>query len=325
MEYAKNILETIGNTPMVKLNKIAKSIDALVLAKVETFNPGNSVKDRMALKMVEDAEADGLLKPGSTIIEGTSGNTGMGLALAAIVKGYSCIFVTTDKQSKEKVDVLQALGAKVIVCPTDVTPEDPNSYYSVSKRLETEIPNSWYVNQYDNPSNTLAHYQHTGPEIWQQTDNKVTHFVVGVGTGGTISGVGKYLKEQNPKIKIWGVDTYGSVFKKYHETGIFDKNEIYPYTTEGIGEDILPKNVDFDIIDGFTKINDKDAAVYTRKLAKEEGIFVGNSAGAAIKGLLQLKKHFKPNDVVVVLFHDHGSRYVGKIFNDQWMKQQGFM
>ncbi len=325
MNYAKNILETIGNTPLVKLNTIAKEVDALVLAKVETFNPGNSVKDRMALKMVEDAEADGRLQPGGTIIEGTSGNTGMGLALAAVVKGYKCIFVTTDKQSKEKVDILKAVGAEVIVCPTDVAPDDARSYYSVSKRLGEETPNSWYVNQYDNPSNAIAHYEQTGPEIWEQTDGKVTHFVVGVGTGGTISGVGKYLKERNPNVKVWGVDTYGSVFKKYHETGIFDENEIYPYITEGIGEDILPENVDFDIIDGFTKVTDKEAAIFTRKLAREEGIFVGNSAGSAIKGVLQLKEHFKKDDVVVVLFHDHGSRYVGKMFNDDWMRDRGFL
>ncbi|WP_445748980.1 pyridoxal-phosphate dependent enzyme [Polaribacter sp.] len=325
MKYAKNILETIGNTPLVKLNTITKEIDALVLAKVETFNPGNSVKDRMALKMIEDAEADGRLQPGGTIIEGTSGNTGMGLALAAIVKGYKCIFVISDKQSKEKMDILRAVGAEVIVCPTNVEPTDPRSYYSVSKRLGTEIPNSWYVNQYDNPSNAQAHYEQTGPEIWEQTEGKITHFVVGVGTGGTISGVAKYLKEKNPAIKIWGIDTYGSVFKKYHETGIFDENEIYPYITEGIGEDILPKNVDFSLIDGFTKVTDKDAAVYTRKIAKEEGIFVGNSAGSAVKGLLQLKEHFKKDDVVVVLFHDHGSRYVGKMFNDDWMRDRGFL
>jgi len=325
MNYAKNILETIGNTPMVKLNKMVKNIDALVLAKVETFNPGNSAKDRMALKMIEDAEKAGLLKPGGTIIEGTSGNTGMGLAIAANIKGYKCIFVMADKQSKEKVDILRAVGAEVVVCPTHVSPSDPRSYYSVSKRLSEETPNSWYALQYDNLSNTAAHYESTGPEIWKQTDGKITHFVVGVGTGGTISGVGKYLKEKNPNIKIWGIDTYGSVFKKYHETGIFDQNEIYSYITEGIGEDILPKNVNFDIIDGFEKVTDKDAAVYTRKLALEEGLFVGNSAGAAIKGVLQLKKYFKPTDVVVVLFHDHGSRYVGKMFNDDWMRERGFL
>ncbi|EIJ39605.1 cysteine synthase [Galbibacter orientalis DSM 19592] len=325
MEYAKNILETIGNTPLVKINRITKGIEALVLAKVETFNPGNSVKDRMAVKMVDDAEANGSLKPGGTIIEGTSGNTGMGLALVAIARGYKLICVISDKQSKEKMDILRAVGAEVVVCPTNVSPEDPRSYYSVSKRLSEETPNSWYVNQYDNLSNSLAHYEQTGPEIWKQTDGKITHFIVGVGTGGTISGVGKYLKEKNPNIKIWGVDAYGSVFKKYHETGVFDENEIYTYITEGIGEDILPKNVDFEVIDGFTKVTDKDGAVFTRKLAKEEGIFVGYSAGSAIKGVLQLKEHFKPEDVVVVLFHDSGSRYIAKVFNDDWMRNRGFL
>jgi cystathionine beta-synthase len=325
MQYAENILGTIGGTPLVKLNRVIKGVDALVLAKVETFNPGNSVKDRMAVKMIADAEADGRLKPGGTIVEGTSGNTGMGLALVAIIKGYKLICVMSDKQSKEKMDILRAVGAKVVVCPTDVEPTDPRSYYSVSRRLAEETPNSWYVNQYDNPSNATAHYESTGPEIWEQTEGKITHFIVGVGTGGTISGVGKYLKEKNPDIKIWGIDTYGSVFKKYHETGVFDENEIYPYITEGIGEDILPLNVDFSLIDGFTKVTDKDAAVYTRRIALEEGIFVGNSAGAAIKGLLQLKDHFKPEDVVVVLFHDSGSRYVGKMFNDDWMRERGFL
>ncbi|OUR90347.1 cystathionine beta-synthase [Flavobacteriales bacterium 34_180_T64] len=325
MEYANNILETIGNTPLVKLNKLTADLPCLVLAKYETFNPGHSTKDRMALKMIEDAEADGRLKPGGTIIEGTSGNTGMGLALVGIIKGYKCIFVISDKQSKEKCDILRAHGAEVVVCPTDVEPTDPRSYYSVSKRLGEETPNSWYVNQYDNPSNAKAHYESTGPEIWKQTDGKITHFVVGVGTGGTISGVGKYLKEQNPDVKIWGIDTYGSVFKKYHETGEFDENEIYPYVTEGIGEDILPENVDFDIIDGFTKVTDKDAAVYTQLLAKEEGMFLGNSAGAAIKGLLQLKDQFSKDDVVVILFHDHGSRYVGKMYNNDWMKKMGYI
>ena len=325
MKYANSILDTIGNTPLVKLNKITKDVDALVLAKLESFNPGNSVKDRMALKMIEDAEADGRLKPKGTIVEGTSGNTGMGLALAAIVKGYNLICVSTDKQSKEKFDVLRAVGAKVVVCPTDVSPEDPKSYYSTSKRIAEETPNSWYVNQYDNPSNTQAHYESTGPEIWEQTNGKITHFVVGVGTGGTISGVGKFLKEKNPNIKIWGIDTYGSVFKKYHETGVFDHNEIYPYSTEGIGEDILPENVDFSIIDLFEKVTDKEAAIFTRKLAKTEGIFAGNSCGAAIKGLLQLKGKLKKSDVVVVLLHDSGSRYIGKIYNDDWMKSKKFL
>lgn len=325
MNYAKNILETIGNTPLVQLNTIVKDLPCKVLAKVEYFNPGHSCKDRMALKMVEDAEADGRLKPGGTIIEGTSGNTGMGLALAAVVKGYKLICVITDKQSKEKMDILRAVGAKVVVCPTDVEPTDPRSYYSVSKRLAEETPNGWYVNQYDNPSNAQANYEQTGPEIWEQTEGKVTHFIVGVGTGGTISGVGKYLKEQNPNVKVWGVDTYGSVFKKYHETGVFDENEVYSYVTEGIGEDILPENVNFSVIDHFTKVTDKDASVYCRKLALEEGIFVGMSSGSAIKGLMQMKDQLKPDDVVVVLFHDSGSRYIGKIFNDEWMRERGYL
>lgn len=325
MKVCNNILEAIGHTPMIRLNRITNEITATVYAKVETGNPGNSIKDRMALKMIEEAEKAGLLKPGGTIIEGTSGNTGMGLAIAAIVKGYKCIFTTTDKQSKEKVDALRAFGAEVIVCPTDVDPEDPRSYYSVSSRLVNEVPNSWKANQYDNPSNALAHYESTGPEIWEQTKGKITHLVVGVGTGGTICGTGKYLKEKNPNIKIIGIDTYGSVFKKYKETGIFDKNEIYPYITEGIGEDFLPENVDFSIIDHFEKVTDRDAAVYTREIVKQEGIWVGNSAGAAIGGMLQLKDQFKKDDLVVVIFHDHGSRYVGKMFNDDWMREKGFI
>jgi len=324
MNYFDNILETIGNTPLIKLNKVTSEIEATVLAKVEYFNPGNSVKDRMAIKMVEDAEASGLLKPGGTIVEGTSGNTGMGLALAAIVKGYKLICVTNDKQSKGKIDVLKAVGAKVIICPTNVDPDDPSSYYSTAKRISDETENSWYVNQYNNLSNREAHYLSTGPEIWKQTKGKITHFVVGVGTGGTISGVAKYLKEKNIDIKIWGIDTFGSVFKKYHETGVFDKSEIYPYLTEGIGEDIIPDNVDFSLIDHFEKVNDEDAAIYSRRLAKEEGIFAGYSCGAAIKGVLQLKKHFSKNDVVVVLLHDSGSRYIEKIYNDEWMKEKGF-
>ena len=325
MHYYKHILETVGNTPLVKLNKIMENVPATVLAKVETFNPGNSVKDRMAIQMIDDAEASGRLKPGGTIIEGTSGNTGMGLALVAITRGYKLVCTLADKQSKEKVDILRAMGAECIVCPTNVGPEDPRSYYSVAKRLEKEIPNSFYVNQYDNLSNRKAHYLTTGPEIWEQTEGKITHFVVGVGTGGTISGVGKYLKEQNPDVQVWGIDTYGSVFKKYHETGEFDENEIYPYVTEGIGEDILPANVDFKVIDRFEKVTDKDSCLYTRYLARKEGIFAGNSAGAAVKGILQLKDLLKPEDVVVVLFHDHGSRYVGKMYNDDWMRQQGFL
>ena len=324
MKICKNILETIGNTPMVKINKITKDLPCDVYAKIETFNPGNSTKDRMAIKMIEDAEKDGSLKPGGTIIEGTSGNTGMGLAIGAVIKGYKCIFTTTDKQSKEKVDALRAFGAEVIVCPTNVEPEDPRSYYSVSSRLVKETPNSWKPNQYDNLSNSAAHYEQTGPEIWNQTDGKITHLVVGVGTGGTICGTGKYLKEKNPKIKILGIDTYGSVFRKYKETGVFDKNEIYPYVTEGIGEDFLPANVDFSIIDHFEKVSDKDAAIMTRRIPREEGIFSGNSAGSAMAGLIQMKDKFKKGDVVVVIFHDHGTRYMGKMFNDDWMLERGF-
>lgn len=325
MDYRNNILETVGNTPLVKLNKVVEGIPALVLMKVETFNPGHSIKDRMALKMVEDAEQRGDLKPGGTIIECTSGNTGMGLALAAAVKGYKCIFTTTDKQSREKMDMLRAAGAEVIVCPTNVEPEDPRSYYSVARRLSTEIPNSYWCNQYDNLSNRQAHYETTGPEIWRQTDGRVTHLVTGVGTGGTISGTGKYLKEQNPAIKVWGIDTYGSVFKKYHETGEFDPKEIYPYITEGIGEDILPKNVDFSVIDYFEKVADKDGALMARRLAREEGLLLGYSAGSAVAGLLQLRDRLTKDDVVVVVIHDHGSRYVGKVYNDDWMRERGFL
>ena len=325
MKYCETILETIGNTPLVQIKKIVPGIKATVLIKVETFNPGNSIKDRMALKMLLDAEANGNLKPGGTIIECTSGNTGMGLAIAAAVRGYKCIFTTTDKQSKEKIDLLKALGADVIVCPTNVHPDDPGSYYSVAKRISTEIPNSFWFNQYDNLSNGQAHYESTGPEIWEQTDGKVTHIITGVGTGGTISGSARFLKEQNKNIKVWGIDTYGSVFKKYHETGIFDEQEIYPYITEGIGEDILPKNVDFSLIDHFEKVSDKDGALMARKIAREEGMLLGYSAGSAVAGLWQMRAELKEDDVVVVIIHDHGSRYVGKIYNDDWMRERGFL
>jgi cystathionine beta-synthase len=323
---ADTILQTIGNTPMVRVNHLTKGVtEADVFIKLETFNPGHSIKDRMALRMIEDAEKAGLLKPGGTIIEGTSGNTGMGLAMAAVIKGYKCIFTTTDKQSKTKVDALRAFGADVIVCPTDVEPEDPRSYYSVSSRLERETPNAWKANQYDNLSNRSAHYDWTAPEIWEQTGGKITHLVVGVGTGGTISGIGRFLKEKNPKIQVLGIDTYGSVLKKYKETGVLDRNEIYPYITEGIGEDFLPENIDFDIIDHFEKVTDKDAAVMTRRITREEAIFGGNSAGAAMAGLMQMKDRFKKGDVVVVVFHDHGTRYLGKMFNDEWMREKGFL
>ena len=323
--YYNNILETIGNTPLVKLNSVVKDVPALVLAKIETVNPGNSIKDRMAVKMIEDAEKSGKLKPGGTIIEGTSGNTGMGLAIAAIIKGYKCIFTTTDKQSKEKVDAMRAFGADVIVCPTNVEPEDPRSYYSVSARLSREIPNSFHPNQYDNLSNRQTHYEQTGPEIWEQTEGKITHLVAGAGTGGTITGTGMYLKEKNPNIKVWAIDTYGSALKKFHETGVLEKNEIYPYVTEGIGEDFIPKNYDFSVIDYFEKVTDKDAALMTREIVKQEGIWVGNSAGSAIAGLIQLKDKLTKDDVVVVIVHDHGTRYLAKIFNDEWMRKMGYI
>lgn len=325
MKICNTILDTIGNTPLVRLNNVTSEVKATVLAKVETFNPGNSIKDRMALKMIEDAEATGLLKPGGTIIEGTSGNTGMGLAIAGIIKGYKCIFTTTDKQSKEKVDALRAFGAEVIVCPTNVEPEDPRSYYSVAARLKNEVPNSYHTNQYDNLSNRKAHYEQTGPEIWDQTDGKITHLVVGAGTGGTVTGTGKYLKEKNPNIKIWAIDTYGSALKKYHETGVIENSEIYPYVTEGIGEDFIPENYDFKIIDHFEKVTDKDAAIYTREICRKEGIWVGNSAGSAVAGIIQMKDQLKEDDVVVVIFHDHGSRYIGKMFNDEWMRKMGYL
>jgi cystathionine beta-synthase len=325
MDIYNNILETIGHTPLIRLNHTVSDIPALVLAKVETFNPGHSIKDRMALKMVQDAEEQGKLKTGGTIIECTSGNTGMGLALVGAVKGYKCIFTTNDKQSKEKIDMLKAVGAEVVVCPTDVRPDDPRSYYSVAEKLSKDIPNSFWCNQYDNLANREAHYESTGPEIWEQTEGKITHLVVGVGTGGTISGTARFLKEKNPEIKIWGIDTYGSVFKKYHETGEFDEAEIYPYITEGIGEDILPRNVDFALIDHFEKVDDKAGALAARKLAREEGILLGYSAGSALAGLIQLKDRLTADDVVVVIFHDHGSRYVGKIYNDEWMVERGFL
>lgn len=325
MDIKNNILETIGNTPLIRLNKITKDFPCTVLAKVDYFNPGNSIKDRMALKMVEVAEREGKLKPGGTIIECTSGNTGMGLALAAVVKGYKCIFVTTDKQSKEKADILKAVGAEVIVCPTNVLPEDPKSYYSVAKRLATEIPNSYHMNQYDNLANRLAHYETTGPEIWKQTDGKITHLVCTAGTGGTIVGTAKYLKEQNPNIQVWAIDVYGSLLTKYFRTGEIDMNEVHPYISEGFGEDFVPGNYDMSVIDHFEQVTDKDGAIMARRLAKEEGMFCGYSAGSCVTGLMHLKNKLKKGDLVVCIFHDHGSRYVGKIYNDQWMIERGFL
>lgn len=326
MQYYNTLIDAIGNTPLVKLNSVTKGIKGTVLAKVEYFNPGNSVKDRIALKMIEDAEKDGTLKPGGTIIEGTSGNTGMGLALVAQAKGYKCIFTLADKQSQEKIDILRAVGAEVIVCPTNVPPEDPRSYYSVARKLNEDIPNSIYPNQYDNPSNARAHYETTGPEIWKDTAGKITHYAAGIGTGGTICGTSKYLKEQNEKVISIAIDSYGSVFKKYKETGIFDENEIYPYLTEGIGEDILPKNVDFDMVDHFVKVTDKDGAVMARRLAREEGLFVGWSCGSAVHGALEYaRENLKEEDVMVILLPDHGTRYLGKVYNDNWMKDHGFL
>lgn len=324
--YYNSLIETIGNTPLVKLNSVAKGIKGTVLVKVEYFNPGNSMKDRMALKMIEDAEKNGVLKPGGTIIEGTSGNTGMGLALVAIAKGYKCVFTLADKQSQEKIDILRAMGAEVIVCPTNVASDDPRSYYSVAKKLNEDTPNSFYPNQYDNTSNAAAHYETTGPEIWEQTEGKITHYAAGVGTGGSMCGTTKYLKEQNADIISVGIDSYGSVFKKYKETGVFDEKEIYPYLTEGIGEDILPKNVDFDLIDQFVKVTDKDAAIMTRKLAREEGLFVGWSCGSAVFGALEYaKENLKEDDTMVIILPDHGTRYLGKVYNDNWMKDHGFI
>lgn len=324
--WYNNILETIGNTPIVKLNHVAANIKGTILVKVEYFNPGQSVKDRMAVKMLEDAERAGKIKPGGTIIESTSGNTGMGLALAAAVKGYRCIFTMADKQSKEKIDILRAVGAEVIVCPTNVEAEDPRSYYSTARRLEQEIPNSIWMNQYDNMSNTAAHIESTGPEIWAQTEGEITHFAAGMGTCGTICGVSQYLKGKNPEIKTIGLDTYGSVFKKLHETGIFDTEEIYPYLTEGIGEDIVPANCNMSVIDKIIKVTDKDAALMARKLSRTEGLFVGWSCGSAVHGALEYaKEHLKKDDVMVIILPDHGTRYLGKVFNDSWMKDHSFV
>ncbi len=324
-----NVLGTIGQTPLVKINRLAAGLPCQVLAKVEFFNPGGSVKDRIGVAMVEAAERQGLLKPGGTIIEGTSGNTGAGLALVAIAKGYRCIFTTTDKQSQEKIDVLRAFGAEVKVCPTNVAPDDPRSYYSVARRLAKEIPNSFYVNQYDNPANTEAHYRTTGPEIWQQTEGRVTHYIAGAGTGGTISGAARYLKEQNPTIKVVGVDPFGSVYHKYFFTREFDHDEIYPYLTEGVGEDILAENMDFDIVDDYVRVTDKASMQMTRRLAQQEGLFTGQSCGMAMAGALDwLQAHretLTEDHVVVVILPDSGFRYLRKTYNDDWMRNHGFL
>jgi glycine C-acetyltransferase len=325
VNFIQNVLESIGKTPLIRLNRVTSTVKALVLAKVETYNPGLSIKDRIALRIVESAEKRGDLLAGGTIIECTSGNTGIGLAMAAAVKGYKCICTVSDKQSKEKIQMLRAWGAEVIVCPAKVKPEDPRSYYAVAERLSKEIPNSFWVNQYDNIDNPLTHYETTGPEIWAQTEGRITHFIAPAGTGGSLCGTARFLKEKNPNIQIWGIDAYGSVLKKYHETEIFDEKEIYEYSMEGVGREFIPRNMDFSVINHFEKVTDKDAALMARRLVREEGLWLGHSSGAAVQGVLQLEDKLIENDIVVVLCHDHGSRYMGKIYNDNWMREKGFL
>jgi glycine C-acetyltransferase len=325
VNFIQNVLESIGQTPLIRLNRVTSTVKALVLAKVETYNPGLSIKDRIALRIVESAEKKGVLKPDGTIIECTSGNTGIGLAMAAAVKGYRCICTVSDKQSKEKIQMLRAWGAEVIICPAKVKPEDPRSYYAVAERLSKEIPNSFWVNQYDNIDNPLTHFETTGPEIWEQTEGRITHFIAPAGTGGSLCGTARFLKEKNPNIKVWGIDAYGSILKKYHETGIFDEKEIYEYSMEGVGREFIPRNMDFSVIDTFEKVTDKDAALMARRMVREEGLWLGHSSGAAVQGVLQLEHYLKEDDIVVVLCHDHGSRYMGKIYNDDWMREKGFL
>jgi cystathionine beta-synthase len=318
-----NIIEGVGHTPLIRLNRINKNLKPQIWIKAEMMNPGGSVKDRIGVTMIDDAEKKGLLKPGGTIIEGTSGNTGMGLALVAAVRGYKCVFTTTDKQSKEKVDLLKALGAEVIVCPTAVEPEDPRSYYSVAKKLAREIPNAYYPNQYDNPLNPEAHYRTTGPEIWEDSDGKITHFVCGMGTGGTISGAGKYLKEKNPKIKIVGIDPEGSLYYDFHKTGKIVKARTY--VVEGIGEDFFPTTMDMGILDDVVQVNDEECFVVARRLAKQEGIFTGGSGGGCLSAALRVAQDLGPKDYVVVLLPDTGMRYLSKVYNDEWMRERGYV
>jgi len=318
-----NILESVGRTPLIRLNRISSGLKAQIWVKAEMFNPGGSVKDRIGITMIDEAEKKGLLKPGGTIIEGTSGNTGMGLALVAAVRGYKCVFTTTDKQSKEKVDLLKALGAEVIVCPTAVEPEDPRSYYSVAKKLAREIPNSYYPNQYDNPSNPEAHYQTTGPEIWEDSEGKITHFVCGMGTGGTITGVGKYLKEKNPNIQIIGVDPEGSLYYDFHKSGKIAKARTY--VVEGIGEDFFPTTMDMLILDDVIQVNDEECFVAARRLAKLEGIFTGGSGGGCLSGTLRLAKDLGADAFIVALMPDTGMRYLSKVYNDEWMRERGYV
>ncbi|OAD92576.1 cystathionine beta-synthase [Aequorivita soesokkakensis] len=321
-----NVLELIGNTPLIKLNKITQKMKGNYFAKVEAFNPGHSTKDRIALYIIEEAERKGILKPGDTIIETTSGNTGFSIAMVSIIKGYECILAVSSKSSADKIDMLKTMGAKVYVCPAHVSADDPRSYYEVAKKLHSEIKGSVYINQYFNELNIDAHYQTTGPEIWEQTAGKITHLVACSGTGGTISGTARFLKEQNPNIKVIGIDAYGSVLQKYHQTKEFDANEIYPYRIEGLGKNLIPTATDFNIIDKFEKVTDESSAHTARELAKTEGLFVGYTSGAAMQGLKQLEEEgeFDENSNIVVIFPDHGSRYMSKIYNDEWMNQQGF-
>ncbi|WP_339647338.1 cysteine synthase family protein [uncultured Salegentibacter sp.] len=326
LQVYDNVLQLIGNTPLIQLNKITQEFKGEFFAKVEAFNPGHSAKDRIALYIIEEAERKGILKPGSTIIETTSGNTGFSIAMVSVIKGYECILAVSSKASNDKIDMLKTMGAKVYVCPAHVSADDPRSYYQVAKRLHSETKGSVYINQYFNELNIDAHFNSTGPEIWKQTEGKITHLVACSGTGGTISGTARYLKQQNPEMKVIGIDAYGSVLKKYHETKEFDSGEIYPYRIEGLGKNLIPSATDFEIIDRFVKVSDEDSAHTARELAKTEGLFVGYTSGAATQGLKQLAEEgeFDENSNVVVIFPDHGSRYMGKVFSDDWMEEQGF-
>ena len=325
MKYLNSVLETVGNTPLIRLHRVVSDVPALILAKVETYNPGLSIKDRIAVRIIEEAERMGKLRAGSTIVECTSGNTGIGLAMVAAVKGYKIICTVNDKQSKEKIQMLRSWGAEVIVCPSKVRPEDPRSNYSVAERISKETPNCYWVNQYQNPMNPMAHYESTGPEIWEATEGKITHLVAPTGTGGSLCGTARFLKEKNPNIQIWGVDAYGSVLKKFHETGVFDEKEIYEYAMEGVGREFIPDSMDMSLIDKFEKVSDKDAALMGRRLVREEGLWLGHSSGSAVVAIKQMKNLLKPSDVVVVICHDHGSRYIGKIYSDDWMRSKGFL
>ena len=325
MKYLNSVLETVGNTPLIRLNRVVPNVKAMILAKVETFNPGLSIKDRIAVRIVETAEKSGKLRKNGTIVECTSGNTGIGLAMVAAVKGYKIVCAVNDKQSKEKIQMLRSWGAEVIVCPSKVKPSDPRSNYSVAERLSKEIPGAYWVNQYENPMNPGTHYETTGPEIWEATHGKITHLIAPAGTGGSLCGTARFLKEQNPNIKIWAVDAYGSILKKYHETGIIDENEIYDYSMEGVGREFIPKSMDVSLIDHFEKVTDKAAALMGRQLVREEGLWLGHSSGSAVAAVNQMKDKLKATDIVVVICHDHGSRYMGKIYNDEWMKSKGFL